>query len=216
MTPPHDHVTSRLVPAPLATAMGSPTAAVRALGGAGVLGGLVLLVVFVIDVRPDLNWIRLVLFNVGAIAVGVALAGRAEDPRAAVVLTASAVILANAAHVGMTVLSLGVERPFAGTFGFVFFLIAAAMWLFDAAFGAVLAGRRRLTAGLGGRLGAVALAVGSLLAITGMDRLGLVGHDHPTIFNTVALVGIFLNGLAWIVLGLDLALGRRTVPPSTT
>jgi hypothetical protein len=176
--------------------MAPPTAAARALGAAGVLGGLVLLAAFVLDIRPDINWIRLVLFNVGAIAVGIALVRRAATPRTAVALTASAVVLANAVHLGMTVISLGVERPFAGDFGLVFFLITAAMWLFDAAFGAVLASRRDLTAGLGGRLGAIALAVGSLLAIIGMDRLGLVSPDHDSIFKTLALVGIFLNGLA--------------------
>lgn len=196
----------------LSTPTGPPMTGARALGAAGVLGGVVLLVAFLIDVRPDLNWIRLVLFNVGAIAVGIAYARRAPS-RAAVVLTASALILANAAHLGTTVLSLGVERPFAGTLGFVGFLIAAAMWVFDAAFGAVVASRRETTAGTVGRLAAVALAVGSLLAITGMDRLGLVGLDHPTIFNTLALFGIFLNGLAWIMLGLDVALGRRLVAP---
>jgi hypothetical protein len=90
------------------------------------------------------------------------------------------------------------------------------MWLSDAAFGAVLASRRDLTAGLGGRLGAVALAVGSLLAIIGMDRFGLVSADRDSIFKTLALAGILLNGLAWIVLGLDVALGRRALPLSTT
>jgi hypothetical protein len=207
---------SRPVSVPLSTALAPPTAAARALGAAGVLGGLLLLAVFFTDIRPDLNWVRLVLFNVGAIAIGIALARRAMTPRAAVVLTASAVILANTMHLAMTVLSLGVERPFAGDFGFVFFLITAAMWLFDAAFGAVLASRRGRTAGLGGRLAAVALAFGSLLAIIGMDRIGLVSPDRDSIFKTLALVGIFLNGLAWIVLGLDVALGRRALPSSTT
>jgi hypothetical protein len=192
-----------------------PTAASRALGAVGVLGGLVLLAAFVTDISPDLNWARLVLFNVGAIAIGIALARRALTPRAPVVLTASALVLANAAHLAMTVLSLGDERPFAGESGLAFFLIAAAMWLFDAAFGVVLASRPDVV-GLGGRLGAVALAVGSVLAITGMDRVGLVSPDVDSIFKTLALVGIFLNGLGWIVLGLDVAIGRRAVPPSTT
>jgi hypothetical protein len=29
------------------------------------------------------------------------------------------------------------------------------------------------------------------------------------------LAGIFLNGLAWIVLGLDVAIGRRALPSSS-
>jgi hypothetical protein len=200
----------------LSSATVPPGSLARALGAAGVLGGLVLLAAFVSDIRPDLNWIRLVLFNIGAIAIGIALSLSSTGPRAAVVLTASVVILTNAAHLGMTVLSLGVERPFAGDFGLVFFLITAAMWLSDAAFGAVLASRRTLPGGLGARLGAIALAVGSLLAIIGMDRIGLVSPDRESIFKTLALVGIFLNGLAWIVLGLGVAFGRRALPSSTT
>jgi len=39
-----------------------------------------LLAAFVMDIRPDLNWLRLILFNVGAIAVGFAVAVRATAP----------------------------------------------------------------------------------------------------------------------------------------
>jgi hypothetical protein len=198
----------------VSTTMGQPSAGARALGAAGVLGGLVLLAAFVTEIRPDLNWVRLVLFNVGAMAIGTAMARRATHPRGAVVVTAGAVLLANAMQLGMTVLSLGVERPFAGDFGLVFFLISAAMWLGDAMFGAVLASRSDLTAGLAGRLGAVALAVGSLLAIIGMDRIGLVTPDRDSTFKTLALAGIFLNGLSWIVLGLDVVRGGRLMSAS--
>jgi hypothetical protein len=197
------------------TAMAPPGAVARALGAAGVLGGLVLLAGFVVNIGPDFNWIRIVLFNVGAIAIGIALARRAAAPPALLMLTAGAVVLANAWYIGMTVLSLGVLRPNAGTFGYVYFLAGAATWLADAAFGAVLARKRRLTAGLGGRAAAVALAIGSLLAFTGMDRLGLVSRDHETIFATLSLFGVFLNGLGWITLGLDVAIGRRRLPPSS-
>jgi hypothetical protein len=197
------------------TATAPPGAVARALGAAGVLGGFVLLAAFVVNIGSDINWIRLVLFNVGAIAIGIARARRAAVPRTLLMLTAAAVVLANAWYIGMTLLSLGVARPGAGTFGYVYFIAGAAMWLSDAAFGAVLAGRRRLTAGLGGRLAAAALAIGSLLAFTGMDRLGLVSRDRETIFAPLSLFGIFLNGLGWIVLGLDVAIGRRPAPPSS-
>jgi hypothetical protein len=200
---------TRPLAAPLSRRSALPTAGLRALGAAGVLGGLLLLAAFVIEIRPDLNWLRLVLFNVGAIAVGLALVLRASDPGGAVLLTATAVIVTNAAHLGMTVLSLRIERPFAGDFGLVFFFITAAMWLSDAAFGAMSASRRTVTSGLGGRVGAVALAVGSVLAILGMDRIGLVSPERDSVFKVLALIGIFLNGAAWIVLGLDVAIGRR-------
>jgi hypothetical protein len=88
------------------------------------------------------------------------------------------------------------------------------MWLSDAAFGIALASRRNLTVGLGGRLGAIALAVGSLLAILGMDRIGLVSPERDSVFKTLALAGIFLNGLAWVVLGLDVALRGVAGPES--
>lgn len=186
----------------------------RPLGAVGVLGGLVLLAAFFVNIG-DVNWLRLVLFNVGAIAVGLALARRAPTPPAVVILTAVGVIVANAWYAAMTVLSLSVEDPFARTFGQVYFLAGVAMWLGDAAFGAVLASRRQLTSGLAWRLAAVALAIGSLLAFSGLDRLGLVGRDGGTIFTPLSLAGIFLNGLAWIVLGLDVAIGRRALPSSS-
>jgi hypothetical protein len=192
------------------TSMTPPSAAARALGAAGIVGGLLLLVVFVIDVRPELNWIRLILFNIGAIAIGIALIGRTAGRAGSVKVTAAAVMLTNAIHIAMTVLSLGIERPFAGDFGFAFFLVTLAMWLADAAFGLVLAGARHALAGANVRLGAVALAIGSLLAIVGMDRIGLVSPDRESILKTFALVGIFLNGLAWIVLGVDVALRPRS------
>ena len=45
----------------------------RMLGAAGILGGVVLLAAFVIDIPGSVNVLRLVLFNLGAIAVVVAL-----------------------------------------------------------------------------------------------------------------------------------------------
>ncbi len=41
----------------------------RVLGLAGILGGAVLLVAFVINIAPEVNSLRLVLFCVGAMAV---------------------------------------------------------------------------------------------------------------------------------------------------
>jgi hypothetical protein len=78
------------------------------------------------------------------------------------------------------------------------------MWLADAAFGLV-----SLRLGVVSRLGALALAVGSVLAIMGMDRFGLTSADNPTILGTLALAGIALNGIGWILLGLDVATRRR-------
>jgi hypothetical protein len=61
-------------------------------------------------------------------------------------------------------------------------------------------------------LGALALAIGSLLAVTGMDRLEWTTRDNPTIFLPLSLAGIALNGLGWILLGIDVATRRRPAP----
>ena len=58
------------------------------------------------------------------------------------------------------------------------------------------------------RLGFDGVAIGSVLAITGIDRLELV-QANPTIFGPLSLAGIILNALGWILLGLDVATRRR-------
>jgi hypothetical protein len=182
----------------------SPSATSRALGAAGILGGAGLLAAFIVEIAPELNNVRLVLFNIGAIAIVVAVHRRqmAASPTLARAAATSAV-LANAWYLAMVVLAIGRPHPFAGDFGLVIFAAGAAMWLTDAAFGLV-------TLRLGGvmRWGALALAIGSVLAFTGMDRLELTSRDNPTIFGPLALAGIALNGIGWILLGLDLATRR--------
>ncbi|HEX7172719.1 MAG TPA: hypothetical protein VF365_08960 [Candidatus Limnocylindria bacterium] len=64
------------------------------------------------------------------------------------------------------------------------------------------------------RIGGWAVAVGSLLTLTGIDRLGLVSEASPTIFNTLSQVGIVTMAIGWILLGLDLAM-RRVTPQHT-
>ena len=98
----------------------------------------------------------------------------------------------------------GPREPVAGDFGLIYFFAGVAMWVTDAAFGAVSLRLRAVT-----RLGAVALLVGSLLAITGMDRLGLTSSASPTIFGSLGLTGVALNGVAWILLGIDVATRDR-------
>lgn len=178
----------------------SPSASRRLLGLAGILGGAVLLAAFVVDIAPDLNNVRLILFNLGAIAVVVAHRQRVAASPPLVALVAGATVLANAWYLSMVVLSLDRPNPFGGDFGLVFFWAAVAMWLSDAAFGVVM-----LRLGAVTRWGAAALAIGSMLAFTGIDRLGLTSPENPTMFGPLSLVGIALNGLGWILLGLDVA-----------
>jgi len=182
---------------------GMPLVATRALGVVGIMGGLVLLAAFVVDIPSVWNPFRLVLFNAAAMAVAVATCGRhAAVSRRLALAGTIPLIVANGWYIAWILLALGRERPFAGDFGLVGFWAGLAFWLADAWFGLVA-----LRLGVVWRLAALFLAVGSLLAITGIDRLELTSQANPTIFQPIALTGVALNGIAWILLGLQLALG---------
>lgn len=175
----------------------------RMLGAAGIVGGTFLLAAFVIEIPTGLRTVRLLLYFLGAIAVVVAVHRRQAPsgdrlPTAA----AAAAILANIWYPVMYVVSLG--RPIADdVFGLLFVFAALAWWLADAAFGFVT-----LRLGAVTRWGALALGVGSLLAILGMSQLQLTTQANPTIFAPIAMIGVALNGVAWILLGLDVMLGE--------
>lgn len=178
----------------------------RVLGVGGIVGGLGLLAAFVIDIPPALNTVRIVLFGVGAIAIAVAL----YPPHAAVsrrlALAATVpLIVANGWSIAWILLAIGRERPFAGDFGLVGFWAGLSFWLADAWFGVMA-----MRLGVAWRWAALVLTVGSLLAILGIDRLELTSEANPTVFGPIALTGIALNGLAWILLGVNLlVLARR-------
>ena len=186
----------------------SPFGSNRLLGLAGIVGGAVLLVAFVVDIAPELNSLRLILYNVGAVAIiaAVHLLQSPIAPRLAL-LGAVPALVANVGHLVMIVLATGRPEPIgAGAFGLVYFWVATAMWLTDAWFGVVT-----VRLGVVSRVGALALAIGSVLAFTGLDRLGLVSSASPTIFNTLALAGIAVHGIGWILLGIDVATRRQAL-----
>jgi hypothetical protein len=188
----------------------SPSTSSRLLGVAGILGGAVLLAAFVIDIAPGLNDLRLVLFNVGAMAVAIGV-HRRQAPAAPglALLGAVPAFLANAWYIAMVLHAIGRPNPFGGDFGVVYFAASLALWVADAWFGLVT-----VRLGVAAQWGALALAIGSILAITGIDRLGLTSPANPTIFGPLSLVGIALNGIGWILLGLDVAThGRATTQP---
>ena len=182
----------------------SPSTFNRVLGLAGILGGVFLLAVFVVQFAPGVNTLRLAMFNLGAIAIVVAVHRRhaAAAPKLAL-LGAVPAVLANAWYLAMIALASGRPQPLAGDLGLVFFYAGVAMWLADAAFAAVT-----LRIGVVARWGALALAIGSPLALLGIDRFGLVSAQDPTIFGPLSQVGIVLNGVGWILLGIDLATRR--------
>ncbi|HYN70282.1 MAG TPA: hypothetical protein VEX41_08735 [Candidatus Eisenbacteria bacterium] len=186
-----------------------PSMATRALGILGIVGGLVLISAWV----PNLPWtwelfnLRLVLFNAGAIAIGLAIHRRqaSHSPRLSFV-AAAAMILANAWYLAMVILSIG--RPVFPEpdpqFRLVFFYAGMAMWLSDAVFGLVA-----LRLGVVPRWAASALMIGSTFALLGIDRLELVTGPFAAIFVPLAQIGIALNGFAWIALGLSLFRSQR-------
>ncbi len=179
--------------------------ATRALGVVGALGGLVLLAAFVLDIPPGLNTIRLILFNAGAIAIATATYGRhAAASRRLALAGTIPIVAANAWAIVWILLALGRERPFSGDFGLIGFWGGLGAWMADAWFGVVA-----LRLGVVWWPAALVLAAGSLMAITGMDRLELTSQANPTIFGPIALTGIALNGVAWVLLGIDIATGYR-------
>lgn len=185
----------------------APTPLTRVLGFLGVLGGASMLVAFVgIAISPDMFNLRLVLFNLGAIAVVTAVHQlQSSAGRRLALAGAVPAIVANVAYTVLIVRA--VAQP--GEIGpgdyqpvNLFIYVGASMWLSDAWFGLVT-----LRLGVLNRWSALALIVGSILALLGMSNFGL--QQPGTLVETVILGGIAVHGLAWVLLGLDVALRRR-------
>ena len=177
-----------------------PSFSARALGIAGVLAGLVLIVPYVVTI--DDAWFppRIILFNAFVIAVVVGLYRRqaAASPRVARAATAL-VILANAWYLGNVMLGVGDINLFGTAIGLVMPFSGLALWGAAASYGAV-----SLAIGAFSRWGPILLVIGSVLAVTGIDRLGLVGGD--SIFGPLSQIGAVAHGVGWIMLGAELAL----------
>lgn len=177
-----------------------PSRPIRLLGILGVLGGIGILAAFVVqqlifETLPWLITVRIVLFNLGAIAIATALRGGVIGWAAA---------LANAWYAGMTLLPVVGWAPFAGDHHLVGFLAGLSMWVANGAFGVVVARRGGML-----RVAGLTLAVGSVLTLLGMDRLGLVTGDFSVLFVPLALAGQGIGGIAWVLLGIDVATRRR-------
>ena len=185
-----------------------PTGAAAAAALLGIAGGAAILAAFI----PDLPWtqeafqLRIVLFNAGAIAIVVAVSRRQSPQAPFSRAVAAATIVANAWYLVMVVLSIGRPQPPEADpeFRLVGFFAGAAMWLADAAFGAVALRDRSVA-----RPAALALALGSVLAFMGLDRLELSGGDLGWLVTPLSLLGIALNGAAWILIGIELLRSDR-------
>jgi hypothetical protein len=177
----------------------APSLSSRVLGLAGIAAGLAILAAFVIDLPSGLFRDRLVVFSIGVIAIGFGVHRRQASRMPVASLAVTVALVAAVAFFLVTVLFLEPGHLAA-------FWSGVALWLASAAFGATSA-----LIGAVSRIGGWAVAIGSVLALTGIDRLGLVSEATPTIFNTLSQVGIVTMAVGWIVLGLDLAV-RRTTP----
>ena len=177
-----------------------PTTLARALGIAGVLAGVVLVIPYFVTI--DDVWFppRIILFNAFVIAVAVGLYRRqaAASPRLALAATA-VVILANGWYLGNVMLGVADINLFGNAVGLVMSLSGLALWA-----AAALYGGASLVIGAFSRWGPILLLIGSPLAMTGIDRLGLVGGD--SIFGPLSQIGLVLHGVGWILLGAELAL----------
>jgi len=191
------------------SAASAPSLSARALGIAGVLAGLILIIPYLVTI--DETWFppRIILFNAFVIAVAVGLYRRqaAASPRLALAATAL-VILANGWYLGNIMLGVDDINLYGTAVGTVMFLSGVALWAAAAAYGAA-----SLAIGAFSRWGPVLLVIGSLLAVTGIDRLGLVGGG--SIFGPLSQVGGVMHGLGWIVLGAELALRASRSPAPT-
>lgn len=179
----------------------APTPTMRLLGVLGIAGGLILVSAFLFFIPGTFDTARLVLFNAGAIAVAIgvfSLLPGVRRRRAA--LLVALVIVANLAYGLGVVYTAQFERPFAGGRGVVFAWLNHALWLADSLFAIVVF---RL-GGVVARLAALALALGGF-AIVGIAP-GLRSLWEPNeLASAIALAGVALNGLGWILLGLVVA-----------
>jgi len=184
-----------------------PTRADRFLGTLGVIGGLVLLAAFVIEIGRDANFVRLMLFNAGAIAVAI---GAHRIQAAASRRLALAAVLPVVVFNGLYLLTVAAEAatiPWPAV-GPVYLVIGAAMWLGDLWFGVVTFRLRVLN-----RLASLALIVGAFFAFIGMGIFGLTVSG--TLLNAVIMAGFAVQALGWIGLGLDVGLRHRRAPAET-
>jgi hypothetical protein len=176
----------------------APSTMSRVLGAAGIIAGLVILAAYVIDLPSGVFRDRLIVFGIGVIAIGIGVHRRQASHAPAASLAATVVL-------SVVVVSFLVTVVFLEPSNIASFWSGVALWLGTAAFGVVT-----VWIGAASRIGGLSVAIGSLLTLTGIDRLGLVSEAVPTIFNALSQVGIVTMAIGWILLGLDLATRRVT------
>ena len=196
-----------------------PTRSMRLLGLLGVIGAVLLLWAFIsfnpfVDQRA--NSIRLIAFALGGAAIALAFYRRqALVAPTLALLTTAGVVIAGIWYVAIVLASPGVDHPFIGQFGLVSMFANIALWVTPAVWalgllhtGAAWQGMSRNRA-LATKFGATIL-IGSIVGWFGDDRLGMVDSLWGGLWQAVALTGVAMNGVGWLILGSVLVLpGRR-------
>jgi hypothetical protein len=195
-----------------------PTRTMRLLGLFGILGAGLLLWAFVSFnpfADPTVNGIRLFAFSLAGAAISLAFYRRQSlvAPTLAL-LTTGAVVIAGAWYATWLILSSGVKSPHIGTFGLISLLAGIALWVTPAIWaigllhtGAAWQGmssNRALLAKLG-----AAILIGSIVAWFGDDRIGMVDSLWGEMWQAVALAGVAMNGMGWLILGVVLVAPGR-------
>jgi len=201
-----------------------PTRATRVLGLFGAVGAILLLSAYVSfepfeDARA--NEVRLVGFSLAGVAISLAFYRRqAVVAPTLAILTTGGVAIAGLWYAAMVIVAPGIEHPFIGAFGLLNLFANIALWVTPtiwaigmlhtgAAWQDVSRSRARLT-----KLG-IAILLGSIVAWLGDDRLGLVDSLWGQMWQTIALAGVAMNGIGWLILGTVLVVADRGAPSAS-
>jgi hypothetical protein len=197
-----------------------PTRSMRLLGMLAMLGGFLLVVVFFWSHLFDgtSNTVRLLLFALAGPAIGTAFHRRQATvaPRLARVATA-VVVLAGLWYATSNILALNSPRSWVGVGGLLYSLSSLSLWLSAAVFGAISlrtgAAWRGMTRWFAAttRMAMLTLVIGGPLAALGDDRWGLTRNEaYGALIVQATLLGVFLTGAGWGLLGAVLVSGRRS------
>lgn len=188
-----------------------PTRTMKVLGAFAIVGGAVLLLAFLTwtpFANATINAVRLLVFGLSGAAIAIAFHARLASVSLRLAgLATWAVVLSGVWYCLGNVLGAFVERPFAGTFGFIGALSAAALFATPTLYGLVMLRTGAAWRGMSKwrlvmtRVAAVVL-LGSFLGVAGNDRWGLV-NDPTTgwLWSQLAVLGVFCAGAGWLLLG---------------
>jgi hypothetical protein len=193
-------------------AMFRPTRFMRLLGLIGIVGALLLLAGFVTFEpfeRAEVSTLRIAWFGVAGAAISLGFYPRQALAMSRLAFAATAVV----GIIGVTYALLTVQAAIVGYARFGLVGIDAALWVSAALYGAALLRIGAAWIGMPNwasaatRLGA-ALLLGSAVAWIGDDHFHLVDDEvYGGLFLTIAVVGVVMNGVGWLVLGTVLLVG---------